>query len=181
MPRKQKSKTKIREAKHFQRFPIHPTEGIVPVADTPYDAIPLDVKNRLIEAIEKNRTLPPALQKSKFALLIDAGFPYDKAIQLSNLLFENGKVKHEIRHRGFDADSAKLTMQEIMHDERNTAEVRLKAATETLKVLDEYKGKNEGDSTSQILAGLLRDIFDANKNRSVKPTRVIVQEPKSLQ
>ncbi len=160
-----------RESKRYTRFPVEPIKGIVPVAKTPKEAIPAEVKEKLIELINKNHVLPPALQKSRFTMLVEAGYPYDKAISLCNILFENDHATREIRHRGFDANSAKLTMQEIMHDERTSPETRLKAATETLKVLGEYDDpETPKDKTANILADILRDVMKSNTNSRTAPS-----------
>ncbi|MCK9370260.1 hypothetical protein M0R04_10170 [Candidatus Dojkabacteria bacterium] len=165
-----KNRLKSNEDKRYQTFPVDPIKGIVPVAEETSSALPAEVKKKLIELIDKNRMLPPALQRSRFSLLIDAGFPYEKAIKLSNILFDNDGSAIQIKHRGFDSNSAKLTIQEIMHDERASAETRLKAATESLKINGAYKDpEDRGDKTSEILAGVLRDVIDIGKSRSRVP------------
>lgn len=125
---------------------------------------------KLKEIIARNNELPPEKRVTKYDILIEAGYSHEVASALSGQLIQNGKVK-VIPQKGFDADSAKLVLQELMHDSLVKDEIRLKAAEDTLKIHGEFKDGSEGSpgSTSAILAGILRDIFNSStKNSKVK-------------
>lgn len=123
------------------------------------------IRQRLKSLLEEESKLPPEQRTPKYDLMIAAGFPIEVAQAVCGMLIQNGKVK-VISRKGFDEDSAKLVIQEIMHDPAAKEETRLKAAEDVLKIEGGFDAGRTGDQTSQILAGLLRDIFQHNTNRS---------------
>lgn len=130
-------------------------------------------RERLKSLILQNQELEPGERKSKYELLVLAGFPDDVAKALSGVLIENG-VQKIIPMRGVDTDGAKLVLQEIMHDPSAKDDVRLKAAEDTLKLTGALREPENGDKTSQILAGILRDIASDSRDR----TRLYEKEKK---
>ena len=119
---------------------------------------------RLKELMDENLKRPPEERITKYDLLIQAGYSQEVAASLTGQLIQNGKIR-VIPQKGFDSDSAKLVLQELMHDPTVKEETRLKAAEDTLKIHGEFKdgSENAPGTTSAILAGILRDIFDSNK------------------
>lgn len=133
------------------------------------------IKSRLSVLLQQERLLPVEQRMSKVELLIAAGYPSSRAMALANTLIENGKETIIVK-RGFDQNSAKLTIQELTHDETLKPELRLKGAELMAKATGLLKDAPTGDGASTILAGMLRDIFN---NSSSTPKVVSVQSAES--
>lgn len=114
--------------------------------------------------IRDNALLPVEKRLSRYELFVSAGYPESHARALTDMLVENDKFKH-VANKGFDADSAKLVIQEIAHDPLVRPEQRLRAAEDMLKVLGLFREGGNDSPTSTILAQLLRDMFKASETR----------------
>lgn len=119
----------------------------------------------LRELIRENNALPLEKRRTKYDLLVSAGYPETKARALADILVEDNNFKI-INNRGFDVESAKLVVQEIAHDTSIKPEVRLKAAEDIFKVHGLFKeGPESNDKASAILAQLLSDMFHRSESR----------------
>lgn len=127
---------------------------------------------RLRALVQRNRTLPAGQQLTRYELAIEAGFDEDRARALDNRLIQNQK-ETKVETRGFDADSAKLVIQEIAHDSETKAETRLKAAELMLEVLGVKKKPSDSSQVALTLANILQDIFDKSEGR---PKLISVKE-----
>ncbi|MBI2062162.1 MAG: hypothetical protein HYT64_00490 [Candidatus Yanofskybacteria bacterium] len=119
----------------------------------------------LRQLVKDNSKLPVNKQKSRYDLLLSAGYSEHKARALCSILTENG-VTIEVPQKGFDVNSAKLVISELAHDENIKPEVRLKAAEDILKVFGVFSEGGGGDGkASEILAQLLHDMFKRSESR----------------
>ena len=136
-------------------------DGLEPHVKT---LVPLTEKQReeiidnLRELLRQNRMVPPDSRKTKVELLIEAGYPAERVGRFVNTLHEDGKIT-VVPNRGFDAPSAKLVLQELMHDEYERSDIRIRAAELALKTTGALKDPKSQDETSLVLAGIIRDIF----------------------
>lgn len=103
-------------------------DGALPLTTAQYE----NIKRRAIELARENATLPFEDQRTIYELLILAGYPADEVRAADLTLYEDG-VPRTLTARGFDASSAKLVVQEILHDPAARSDTRLKAAEMTLK------------------------------------------------
>ena len=123
----------------------------------------IQMRERLKRLILENNSLPIEARRSKLTLLIEAGYPEEKARMLADILVEGGK-ETILPKRGFDENSAKKVISDIAHDENNKPDVRLKAAEDMLKILGVFKEPDKDGGAATIMAQLLKDIFDRSEN-----------------
>lgn len=120
--------------------------------------------HRLKKLAEKNSLLPEEKQKNRYELLLEAGYSKEKARSIENILVENDS-ETQLKNRGFDANSAKLVIQEIAHDKSLNPDIRLKAAKEMLEVLGLRKSGGDHGEVANTLANILQDIYKNSENR----------------
>ena len=90
---------------------------------------------------------------NKGVLLESVGYDKTTATKAPKRTFEQKGVKEELKARGFDEDSAKAVVKEILHNVEVKPDTRLRAAEQVFKVQGSYaaeKVKHEFDKDAPI-------------------------------
>ena len=94
------------------------------------------LQKNLAKNIVKNLTRKKPLNKGE--LVVMSGYSKTTATQQIPAVFEQKGVKEELAILGFDEESAKKVVSEILHNEKVDPGNRLRAAQEVFKVMGSY-------------------------------------------
>ncbi|MEK9208102.1 MAG: hypothetical protein AAB922_06450 [Patescibacteria group bacterium] len=110
------------------------------------------LQKELAQNIVKNAKSPK--RKNKKDLLVSTGYAISTAESEARLILESKGVQGELKALGFDEDSAKQVVGEILLDDSVEPQHRIKAASEIFKVSGSYAPeKHVNYNVTPIYAG----------------------------